>query len=242
MAWLPIEQNLSHHPKILRLAGILRQHPRYVVGLMVEVWGWALDSSPDGNIGERRDWLAQAVGFQENGTKLLEALQEAGLVDANGHLHGWSEWSGKLAEKRRKDAERKRGQRTGGPAPPPHLSEDDPTPRAQPQVPEKPKETITPDAVIGKATGMWQSVLSELVGQIPPTNFVTWFRDTSMERPTEDEFVVVLPNDFAATFVRDHYLRRVVMAVAKVSGYEEPTLGLKVRGQDARFRMPEELS
>ena len=124
MTYVQVEQNLQKHPKTRHLARLIGQHPRYAVGLLHEVWDWALDAKPDGMIGEvPRETIETVFGFRKD---LIAVLAEAGFVCSErclsaglpsdvhrtGRLHDWFEYSGKLVERRLSDRLRKEHDRS----------------------------------------------------------------------------------------------------------------------------------
>lgn len=112
MAWIELHQGLAQHHKMRRLKRSLGVGIAQAVGHVALFWTWALDATPDGDlssfesvdIAEQAEWEGDPVAF-------VEALVAAGLVDReDGRLviHDWMEYAGRLVEKRRTDAERKR--------------------------------------------------------------------------------------------------------------------------------------
>lgn len=132
MAWIPVEQDLPRHRKTLELAELLgkrsrRIHPYYLVGLLHQVWGWAVNACPSGRIGDiPSERIAKAVGWRDNGDTLLEALRTAGFVCTKGScggrsdheegmIHDWFEegHAGWMVRKRERERIKKRAQRGG---------------------------------------------------------------------------------------------------------------------------------
>ena len=116
MAWIEVHQSLVHHRKTIRLAKELGTHSHRAIGLLVGLWCWALDNAPDGDLSHiTPDEIAQAVEWHRNGEVVMRALKTAGFVDPNGMLHDWDEYAGRLMDRRKADAERKRAiRRTSG--------------------------------------------------------------------------------------------------------------------------------
>lgn len=113
MAWIEVHQNLSGHRKTRKMAKLLNEKRVHVVGYLVTLWSWALDNAPNGridNIGS--DVLADAAEYEGNPDEFLEALIDVCFVDRREDstlwLHDWEEYTGRLIQKRAKNAERMR--------------------------------------------------------------------------------------------------------------------------------------
>lgn len=115
MAYIETHQSMPTHRKTLRLARLLHMDRFAVVGRLVALWGWALDNAQDGVILKvDSDILADIMGWEADPADLCAALVTAGFLDEAEEryaIHDWWEYAGKLIEKRRADAERKRQER-----------------------------------------------------------------------------------------------------------------------------------
>src|SRR5215472_9526447 len=120
MAWIEVHQSLLNHRKTQRLARLLEMDQFAVVGRLIALWSWALDNAPDGAIAQDDleclpDVLRTSLGCPE----LVSALVRAGFLEAPNDsesvgaylLHDWHDYAGKLFDRRRADAERKRRER-----------------------------------------------------------------------------------------------------------------------------------
>lgn len=119
MAWIESHQEVAHHPKTRKLARRLEISIPTAVGHLHCLWHWALSFAEDGNL-SKHDAEDVAIGamWEGDGDKLLEALKAAGYVDATSEgllLHDWWQYAGKLIDKRRRDAERKKQSRGQSP-------------------------------------------------------------------------------------------------------------------------------
>lgn len=112
MAYIEAHQSLLTHRKTLRLGRLLGMDRFCVCGRLMALWCWALDNAPDGVVAvEDADILADVVGWAREPAELCNALVSAGffeLADGFYVLHDWYVYAGKLIEKRKSDAERKR--------------------------------------------------------------------------------------------------------------------------------------
>lgn len=112
MAWIESHQDLAHHPKVTRLAKTLAVSVPTTIGHLHCLWWWCLSYAANGDITRFTDFeIALAAQWDGEPTMFVEALAEAGWVDKVKRrklVHDWYEYGGKLAERRRADAERKR--------------------------------------------------------------------------------------------------------------------------------------
>ena len=116
MAWIESHQKLARHPKTRKLARILGVSIPTVIGHLHLLWWWAMDYASEGTL-ERYDAsdIADAAMWEGDPVQFLDALHTAGFIDkdVNGvfSIHDWHDYVGRLLEKRRADAERKRSMR-----------------------------------------------------------------------------------------------------------------------------------
>ncbi|MFM9108766.1 MAG: hypothetical protein ACKOWF_18935 [Chloroflexota bacterium] len=115
MAWLESHQTLGQHPKLRRLALQLGIGRAQAVGHCMYLWWWCLDFAQDGRL-DRYDVLDLELAAEWAGEPgvLIAALIEVGLLDRSEHglaVHDWQDYAGRLLERRRADAERKRASR-----------------------------------------------------------------------------------------------------------------------------------
>lgn len=112
MAWIESHQSLLTHRKTGRLARVLRTSRVTSIGHLHAVWWWCMDNAPDGDLSDiEPEELAEAAMWEGDPTEFVEALISAGFIDqCDGELvvHDWNDYAGKLIEKRKSDAERKR--------------------------------------------------------------------------------------------------------------------------------------
>lgn len=113
MAWIESHQTLGQHPKTRRLAHLLGVSKPAAVGHLQYLWWWAMDYADDGNLA-RFDALDIAIGSEWEGdeTMFVDALVSAGFLDRDPdgmhRVHDWDQYGGKLAERRKANAERMR--------------------------------------------------------------------------------------------------------------------------------------
>lgn len=113
MAWIEFHQTMPRHKKTVRLARELKLSRREAVGLMCDLWCWALDNADkDGTLTDvDAEDIADAMDYpRKQGDKLVDALITCGYMDrVNGALvlHDWYDYAGKLSEKRETDKKRK---------------------------------------------------------------------------------------------------------------------------------------
>ena len=117
MAWIEAHQGLARHPKTKRLARLLNLSLPTVIGHLFLLWWWALDYAQDGDLSRfDDDDICDAVDYSENASRFVSALTAAGFLDEGSQIHDWDEYAGRLLEKRRVEAERKKiaRRRVGG--------------------------------------------------------------------------------------------------------------------------------
>lgn len=156
MAWIELHQTLPTHRKIMKLRRILKIKTPQAVGHVAMLWLWSIDNAPDGDLSKVDvEDIAEACEWSRNAATFVDAMKEAGLIDADMKLHDWDEYTGGLMEKRedrrKKDRERqaryrakKAAQRAAqkGHGTPPALPPppDPPEPTEPPQGPEEAQE------------------------------------------------------------------------------------------------------
>jgi hypothetical protein len=127
MAWVESHQEIGRHPKTKRAARLAGVSVPTMIGHLHLVWHWALDFAQDGDLSGFDPWQLEDAALWDGAEGVLYgALQGAGFIDTDGDrhvIHDWHDYAGKLIERRKADAERKRGssgrnpeKRAGGPA------------------------------------------------------------------------------------------------------------------------------
>ena len=122
MAWIESHQSLMSHHKTRKAARLLGVKPVHLIGHLHALWWWALDYADDGDVTRfDAEDIADAAQWEDDAGELVEALTACGPGDAPGFLertddgrlviHDWWDYAGKLVERRRADAERKRSSR-----------------------------------------------------------------------------------------------------------------------------------
>ena len=115
--WIQIYTNLPDHPKVSTLAESLRLEIKNVepevaaVGLLVNLWTWAMQNQPAGDHEKCSDRvIARACGWSGKPETIVNALMTAGFIDAIRTIHDWDEYAGLMmdAEDRRKEKTRER--------------------------------------------------------------------------------------------------------------------------------------
>lgn len=112
MAWLESHQGLGRHIKTKRLARKLGITVPAVIGHLHLLWWWAMDNLPDGCLSmlEPED-IADEMMWTGDAKVLMDALIEVGFIDEIDNqlfIHDFQDYIGRLVDKRKKDAEKKR--------------------------------------------------------------------------------------------------------------------------------------
>ena len=63
---------------------------------------------------------------------------------------------------------------------------------------------------------LWQEVMEELKLSIEPNALKTWFKHARIHNIDKSEMVIYATNEFAADWMRKHFLQEVKSAVKKV--------------------------
>ncbi len=112
MAWLQVHQSLPTHRKTLAAADALDITPTEMVGHLVAFWLWALDNATDGRLaGVSERTIARAANWPGDPPTFVCTLQDAGFLDITEDglaIHDWDQYTGRLADKRKLNAERQR--------------------------------------------------------------------------------------------------------------------------------------
>ena len=121
MAWIESHQELRDHPKTKRLARLLGCSLPQAIGHLHLLWWWALDYAQDGDLtGYDAADIAEVCQWQGDPDEFVDALLRCGIDGRPGFLeqtdgrlviHDWWQYAGRLVERRRQDAERKRASR-----------------------------------------------------------------------------------------------------------------------------------
>lgn len=113
MAWIELHQALPQHRKLLALRDALRLRTPAALGHMCLLWLWALDNAPDGDLSALPPrQLAEICQFNaRRAGELATALRTSGFVDADGRLHDWGDYTGRLIDQRAANRERQRRRR-----------------------------------------------------------------------------------------------------------------------------------
>jgi hypothetical protein len=122
--YIQVDVTLIDHPKTKKLARLLSISRTTAVGHLVALWSWAAQYAPDGDLTDYRaepDAIADAAQWEGEPAQFVNALINARIGAGSGFLedsadgslllHDWPEYFGKLLERRRTDAERKRSER-----------------------------------------------------------------------------------------------------------------------------------
>lgn len=118
MAWFEAHQTMAKHPKTLKLSRLLKVDRRYAVGLLCDLFSWALDcAKSDGELpGMAGEDIAAALDFAgKKGDAVVAALLDSGYLECDDgvyKIHDWHDYSGKLSAKREADRDKMRRYRS----------------------------------------------------------------------------------------------------------------------------------
>lgn len=112
MAWIESHQGLARHPKTKKLARILDVSLPASVGHLHFLWWWAMDYAADGDLSRYDSGdLADACGWEGESQHIVNALIHSGFLEERHEglfIHDWDDYAGRLLDKRKQNAERKR--------------------------------------------------------------------------------------------------------------------------------------
>jgi len=99
MAWIELHQSLRTHPKVTRLATKLGIHRAHAMGLLANLWLWAVDYALEGRLnGYSSAELSDACLWQGDSEALVEALVQSLWINKSEHgleIHDWSDYGAK---------------------------------------------------------------------------------------------------------------------------------------------------
>lgn len=106
--WIESHAALREHPKLKRLARLLRVERPTAVGYLHYLWWWAMEYAPDGDLSRFDDEdVADATEWPGDPAELMGALRASGFMDGS-ELHDWKDYGEKLYRRRKANAERMR--------------------------------------------------------------------------------------------------------------------------------------
>ena len=112
MAWIESHEELGQHPKLLRLARQLDIPRAQAIGHLQYLWWWAMKYATEGDLsGMESSEIAEACTWDGDSETFVQALTGAGFLDQEGEslsIHDWSDYAGRLIQKRQANAERMR--------------------------------------------------------------------------------------------------------------------------------------
>jgi hypothetical protein len=106
--YVQVDQSVTTHRKTLKLARLLGESRYCVVGRLVALWSWSLDSAVDGVLKDvDAEMLAEIMGWEGQWHKpaeLYDALLTAGFTELGSdgllRIHNWYERMGQFMEQR----------------------------------------------------------------------------------------------------------------------------------------------
>ena len=155
MAWIESHQALKDHPKTRKLARLMGVSVPTAIGHLHCFWWWALEYAPDGDLAHV-DPMDVAIGAMWEGddSEFFFHMSTAGFIDypETNHpvIHDWSDYAGKLIDRRKANTERKRAARTEtSPACPADVRKTD---QGHPQPVTTPSEATVPNRTVQNST------------------------------------------------------------------------------------------
>ena len=107
--WMRLDCTLPRNPKTLRLAAKLQCSRHEAVGILVELWSWAVLYCIDGDLSR---FTAEEVCYAiDQDPTCWQSLVDAGFIEETAKgacIHDWADFQGRLIQARQKNAERQR--------------------------------------------------------------------------------------------------------------------------------------
>lgn len=114
MAWIKLHQTLWEHRKTILLAAQLDIDDVAAAGHMARLWCWALDNAPSGLLDLPNIVIAKAAGWKGDAESFVTNCMSVGFLDSEQdglYLHDWSDYAGRLIDRRAANTERMRNER-----------------------------------------------------------------------------------------------------------------------------------
>lgn len=112
MAWIESHQEVAMHPKTRKLAKKLDVYLPAAVGHLHLLWHWVLSFADDGDLSKHTDEdIAIGAMWDYDPKTFVDALVECRWLDRDGErlvVHDWQDYAGRLVDRRKANAERKR--------------------------------------------------------------------------------------------------------------------------------------
>jgi hypothetical protein len=106
--WIELHDTMPGHWKTEGLAKELEINQAHAAGILCCLWTWALNNAPDGDLARLSEEKLARECYWTLGRPLLPALKACGFVDGDDKIHDWSDYTGRLMEKREANARRMR--------------------------------------------------------------------------------------------------------------------------------------
>jgi len=192
MAWIELHQSVWTHRKTLMLGHALGLPPAYAAAHMMQLWCWALDNAPDGDLsGLPPAVVAAGAGWAGDPDLFVEAAATVGYLDRDGdslRIHDWHDYAGKLIERREQQRERMRQARSRALASRAHNVSGKAQEREQLPNRTEPNHTVPgEEGEEGEAGG---APPGERNGETPddtPVNWIRWYEERTTRLPSRSE-------------------------------------------------------
>ena len=90
--YIRVRTGFYSHRKTARLRAVIGDDAFWIPP---RLWAYCAENQPDGDLsGYQNPEISELLGCQKYATSILQALLEAGFLDASGKVHGWEEHNG----------------------------------------------------------------------------------------------------------------------------------------------------
>lgn len=105
--WIESHAALATHHKLGRLRRSLGISKPQAIGHLHLLWWWGAQHHESGDLSDLgAEDIADAAEWEGDASKFYDALASAGFIDADGQLHDWQQYFGKLLDSKMKSRQR----------------------------------------------------------------------------------------------------------------------------------------
>lgn len=98
--WIESHQRLRHEPKVYALAERLGVGVPHAIGILHLLWWLVIDIAEDGDTRGIPLALLRRELHSDDPKATMDALRETGFIDADGKVHNWMSYAGRLINDR----------------------------------------------------------------------------------------------------------------------------------------------
>ena len=97
MRYIEVNSELRNCPQLFELAELLGVPLPEALGVLIDLWLWALDVAPDGDLNRfNSEDIARVLEWDGDAKNLIPALKKSGFLDENNVICARDKYSGEL--------------------------------------------------------------------------------------------------------------------------------------------------